>query len=284
MTRQLSQERREARRALGAELRRLRELAGLSGEQVAEAAHLSQSTVSRIESGDRRVDLTQVHAWVEIAAQALGDAGRGAVDMARLEDLADRAVSGVVPLEESAAVWQEKVRELETKARVVTNFQPGMVPGLLQTAEYARRILAARPNPGNLETAVAKRMQRQEILYDPFRSFLFVMTEAALRWRPGPGDPRASQLEKIASIATLGNVEVEVIPLDAEMTGGAPPAFILHESEDGEGVASVEAPAQGLETTDIQPYRSRLDLLRRSALSGDEAVAFIRGLARRIAP
>lgn len=280
MTRKLSQERREARQALGAELRRLRELAGLPSEAVAVAAGISQSTVSRIESGDRRADLARVHAWVQAVEQVLGP---GIVDLARLEELASRAVTGVVELDESAEDWQQKVREIEAKSASIATFQPGMIPGLLQTAEYARNILAARPNPGNLEAAVAGRMQRQEALYDLAKSFLFVMTEAALWWRPGPGDPRPAQLGKIASVATLSNVGVGVIPLGAEVTGGAPSAFTIHDLGNGEGLATVEAPGLRGETEEVKPYRDRLELLRRSALSGDAAIAFIRDLAGRLA-
>ena len=70
----------------------------------------------------------------------------------------------------------------------VRNFQPGIIPGLLQTADYALRIMEIANIQGavDLADAVNVRLARQEALYDQGRHFEFIMTESALRWRPGP--------------------------------------------------------------------------------------------------
>ena len=87
------------------------------------------------------------------------------------------------------------------------NFQPGIIPGLLQTAEYARRIIEMPTSaPKQSGAAVAARLDRQETLHDRKRHFEFLMTEAALRYRPGPPEVLAAQLDHLAALATLETI------------------------------------------------------------------------------
>ena len=169
---------------LGAELRRVRMLAGLSGRQVADAVGISQATVSRIERGASVPSLRELTAWAD--ATGVGEDRR-----ALLLGLSEAAVNEVTPLRERMSggltAVQESVRELEATARTLRNFQPGIVPGLLQTAGYARRILSLADQTADTGAAVTARLARQEILHEPGRSSEFLLTEAALRYRPGRG-------------------------------------------------------------------------------------------------
>ena len=178
---------RAQRGQLGAELRRVRMLAGLSGRQLARAAGLSQSAVSRAERGESVLSLPEVTAWAD-AAGVSGD--RRAVLLALAEAAVNEVATFRLRLRGGLAAAQESVGDLEASARVVRNFQPGIIPGLLQTADYARRIMALADtgHDGGLAAAVAARLARQQALHDPARSFEFVMTEAALRYRPGAPD------------------------------------------------------------------------------------------------
>ena len=84
-------------------------------------------------------------------------------------------------------------------------------------------------NDANLPAAIAARLERQQALHDKNRHFEFLMTEAALRWRPGPPELLAAQLDHIAALATLDTINLGVIPMDAEMHAITRCSFILYE-------------------------------------------------------
>ena len=278
MTPKLPQPRRARRAALGAELKRLRELNGVSGRTVAKALGISQSAVSRKEAGGAPISLPEVTAWADAIHASQEDRGR-------LLWMAEQAVTETIPLESwraqtGAPGIQHEIGMLERASRVIANFQPDIVPGLLQTGEYARRVLAAAGSPDPAAAAL-RRLDRQAILHDLSHRLEFIITEAALRWRTGPPDLLVPQLDRIASLATLGNLTVEVIPLDADWRTAPPYPFVLYEDRDDGAppIAVAELPDQRIETANVEPYRRELEKLRRSALSGDDAIAFIRGLA-----
>jgi len=110
---------------------------------------------------------------------------------------------------------QEDMQRLEAQSHAIHVFQPVCVPGLLQIAEYARLVIASG-NPSDqadVAEAVAKRLQRGTILYDEDKRFEFILTEPALRWRPGSVQVQRAQLAHLASIASLPHVTLGVIPL-----------------------------------------------------------------------
>jgi len=269
---------REQRTRLGAELRSLRMLAGLSGQALAREVGTSQKTVSRIERGESLPDLPQVTAW----ARSTGAADRLTI----LTGLLEAAINEVTAFRGKPgglASFQPEIRELEAVSGTVRNFQAGIIPGLLQTPGYARRVFELA-GVGDLAAAVAVRLERQQALYDEKRRFEFLLTEAALRWRPGPPEMLAAQLGQVAALATLETVELGVIPAGAEMHAITRCSFIVYEDRtDGEPpVVAVETPHALLyagDPADIEVYRGQLALFRRSALTGSEAVEFVRGLA-----
>ena len=279
MTPKLPQPRRARRAALGAELKRLRELNGVSGRTVAKALGVSQSAVSRKEAGDAPVSLPEVTLWAG-AIHVSED------DHSRLLWMAEQAVTETIPLdpwraEAGAGGIQQDIGKLERASRFIANFQPDIVPGLLQTGEYARRVLAMAGNP-DPAVAALKRLDRQVILHDSSHRLEFIVTEAGLRWCTGPTDMLVPQLDRVATLATLRNVTVSVIPLGADWRTAPPYPFVLYDERDdgGQPIAVTELPDQRIETANVEPYRSELDKLRRSALSGDEAIAYILRLAR----
>lgn len=275
--------RRAHRAALGGELRRLRVLAGIGGRDLAAQLGVSQSKVSRIENGQFAPSLREVRAWAAAA-------GAETADLDRLDWLAEQALNEVIPFrqwrdEAGVAGMQGEIRSLELSSRQISSFQPCFVPGLLQTAEYARRVLATMGIDADaLDAAAAARIDRQAILHDRARRFEFILTDAALRWRSGPADMLAAQADRIASLATLGNVAMGVIPAGADMHAAPTCAFVLYEERDDEEVplAAVETPHARLEITDegpqVQAYRDELGLLRRSAVFGKDAISYMRSL------
>jgi transcriptional regulator with XRE-family HTH domain len=294
-----SGEPRARRSQLGAELRRIRMLAGLSGRELARAAGLSQSAVSRAERGESVLSLPEVTAW---AGATGASEDRRAVLLALAEAAVNEVATFRVRLGAGLAAVQDSVRDLEASARVVRNFQPGIIPGLLQTAGYARRImaLAAIGHDASIGAAAAARLARQETLHNPARSFEFLITEAALRYRPGSpdvptapaGDPPAAhthetltaQLDHLAAVATLETISFGVIPADAEMHAITRCGFILYEHRTGgqPPLAVVETPHASLyasDPADVAVYREQLARLRQSAVYGAAALGIVRSIA-----
>jgi transcriptional regulator with XRE-family HTH domain len=280
MTRKLPQSRREARRLLGAELRRLRELARLRSLDIAKVIGKSMPTVSRIEAGDRAITPEQVQAWLAAVRDTRPDAF-SAEEAAYVEQLTVRATAEISPLAGTLAARQAGVGELEKAATTIRSWQPFYIPGLLQTADYARALLTSLNSPDEVEDAVAGRIARQSILGDSSREFEFIMTEMGLRWRTEGPDPRPQQLRQIASIAGLRHVAVRVIPLDAIMHVAPDGPFTLYEGDDGAQVTA-EMPHRRLDIPEVEGYQEELGLLRRSTLSNGDAAAFIRALAAEI--
>jgi hypothetical protein len=117
---------------------------------------------------------------------------------------------------------------MEQQATTIRTYQPAVIPGLLQTAGYARAVLEAnRFGLEDIADAVKSRVERQAILYDDGKSFRFVVTEAALRWRLCPVAVHLAQLDRIASLATLPNVSVGIIPWSAMVPVPVATMFVL---------------------------------------------------------
>jgi transcriptional regulator with XRE-family HTH domain len=283
MTEGQPREPRTQRARLGNELLQVRKLAGLSGTELGKLLGISQKTVSRFEHGESLPSLPQVNGW---ARATKTPADRRAILVALAEAAVNEVATFRDRLAEGLAAVQESVHDLESTARTIRNFQPGIMPGLLQTAEYARRIMAFADinGDGNHGAAVAARLARQEALHDPARSFEFVMTEAALRYRPGPRQVLTAQLDHLAAVATLGTISFGVIPADAEMHAITRCGFILYEDRIGGQApfAVVEAPHASLyasDPPDVELYRDQLELFRQSAVWGDEALTVVRAIA-----
>jgi transcriptional regulator with XRE-family HTH domain len=266
---------------LGEELKRFRVLAGLSGSQMAQAVGVSQSTVSRIERGDSVPSAVEVNAWADAAR--VGEERRMLV-----LSLAEAAVNEVITHRErltaGLAGVQDSVHDLEQTARTLRHFQPGIIPGLLQTAEYARRILTFADPSADIGQALAARMARQGLLYEADRSFEFLLTESALRYRPGPGDVLTAQLDHLAAVVTLNSISFGVIPAGAEMHAITRCAFIIYEDriDDRPPFAFVETPHASLSASDpadVAIYQNQLEAFRRSAVFGAEAIQIVRSIA-----
>src|SRR5208282_2701091 len=125
-------------RRLGLALRGLRLDAGLTGQQLADRAGLSQSTVSRIELGQAVPTISDIERWVRVT-RASGE--QEAELRALAEAAAVETISWRKAVRRGLPDLQQDVRELEASAATLLNFQPTIIPGLLQTADYARQIV-----------------------------------------------------------------------------------------------------------------------------------------------
>ncbi|MFF5828832.1 helix-turn-helix domain-containing protein [Streptomyces bacillaris] len=205
----MGSERRERTRVLGARLRALRADAGLTGAALAERAGVGQPTVSKVENG-RMVPSLDV---LDRLSRALGLDGPTAGEVRELLAAVEAAVEagpgseGDVP---AGLVVDEAVRG----ARLVRSFQCVVLPAMLQSAEYARHVFLTSPDldAGAVGRAVAARVERQSLLYEPGRESVFVLTEAVLRTWPGAPSLMLAQLDRLLAVESLETVRLGVIP------------------------------------------------------------------------
>jgi transcriptional regulator with XRE-family HTH domain len=192
----------EARAALGKRLRELRQQAGLTGTQLAESLSWPQSKVSKIETARQTPSDDDIRAWVRTTGR---------------EVQTDELLTALHALEAQHAEWQRvlrpglqahqrKLSELDAKTRLFRVFEATVIPGLLQTSEYARARLAQGvvlfDAINDINQAVQTRMKRQELLYREDECFHFVLTEASLRLRLCAPQAMLAQLDRLISLST----------------------------------------------------------------------------------
>jgi transcriptional regulator with XRE-family HTH domain len=205
----MGSERRERMRALGARLRGLRAGAGLTGAVLAQRAGVGQPTVSKVETG-RMVPSVDVLARL---SRALGLDELTAREVRELLDAVMAAPDTDQPADDPTPVGTTVDGEVRS-ALLVWSFQCVVLPALLQTAEYARHVFASAPNstPESVGRAVAARVERQSVLYEPGRESVFVLTEAVLRTWPGTPALMLAQLDRLLAVESLSTVRLGVIP------------------------------------------------------------------------
>jgi transcriptional regulator with XRE-family HTH domain len=266
------------RRRLAGELQRLREAAGLTTYELGDRLGVSQSKVSKIENARVAVSVADVRAWLS----AVGASASKSTELAqRAEQALTEAVTWRAALREhDLPAMQQEVALLEQTATSIRVFQPTLVPGLLQTADYARRVYLAAHTAGrpDIAAAVTARLERQAVLYDEEKRFEFVITEAALRWRLGPAKVMVAQLDRIRSVATLPNMAIGIIPLTAEAAVWHSHGFNFFEGPNGDDFVHVETLTTGLnisDSNDVQRYREVFERLKAVAAFEEESQELI---------
>lgn len=201
---------------LAAELRRLRERAGLTGEEVSQRLGWSGSKLSRIERhhiGVKQGDLRKLLDLYEVD-EGYRDELLALASEARQKGLPQKAAARFPQV--ATYVYAE------AEAESVWNWEPQVVPGLLQTPEYARAIaeLGSRMFPGpatETDRRVEARLLRQQVLTrEPPLQLSVVMDESVLRRRFGDHTVMRQQLEHLTRASELPNVEIRVFPLDRD--------------------------------------------------------------------
>lgn len=272
------------RRQLGAELRRLREAAGLRIEEAAKALSTSQPRMSRIETGRGRYALkgTDVRTLCQLY---------GVTDEDKI-----RILIGMLTVSQKRGWWEEfegilpsgldVYVGLESDARAVRSCDPLLINGLLQTPDYARAIflMGGRHAPRDVDDLVKVRMERQKLLTreESPLSLWSIVDEAALRRAIGGADTMRNQLCHLADVAEMPNVTIQVIPFSSGGNPGLNGSFSILEFEDDTPVAYIESQAGNLyleKRQDIRRYTGLLDLLTAMALPPTESTAFLRRAA-----
>lgn len=215
---------------LGARLRSLRTQAGLSGKELAEKAGWHPSKVSRLEHDGQtpaKDDLTTWGRICDLDEPAVHELyGRLQALLASKAQWLDRVRAGQVAI-------QAGYRHLLRLSSRIDYFETVFVPGMVQTPDYARRVLTEMRDiygfADDVEATVAERAARQAYLYDTTKRFRFLLAEPVLLWRLAPPAVMRAQLDRLIGLIGLPNVEVGVLPLDRPLGTSPQARFTIYD-------------------------------------------------------
>jgi transcriptional regulator with XRE-family HTH domain len=256
-------------------LRELRGRTGLSGVRAARLAGISQSRISRIESGVFVPKDTEIRSLCQLY-QAPED-----VTIGLLQAAADlRAEAGPVRLvirRGDAHKLQERIGRIESDSADIGVFQPALIPGLLQTADYMRAVFSDGSDltAEDLERSVAARITRSQILGSG-KKFTFILPEGALRWQATSPAVMAAQLDHLAELAA--RLPVGVIPWTRPVSVFTTTGFSLYDRRTvilgtRSGTSFITDPR------DVADYVALFDTLTSVAVFGQEAQSILGGFA-----
>jgi transcriptional regulator with XRE-family HTH domain len=249
---------------LGSELRRIRDAAGLRGQDLADRLGWSVTKLSRVESGLRGITALDV---VRYGAHC-------GVDADRIDGLVELCREPGAP-----GYWlTQRLHTLvfhETVAAFSASYDPLVIPGLLQTEEYATALIGE-----NRQGLIRGRMERQRVLQN--RPFEFYIHEQALRLPVGGGRVMNEQLLKLVLVATQPRITIRVIPtvLGEQAALGAP--FLLFRYENHRPLVYLEHGPVGLFVEDVDhvdKFQDKLARLSDVALGRGQSREFLATLA-----
>ncbi len=273
----------EARNALGKRLRELRSSAGLSGRQLAESLSWPPSKVSKLENGRQTPTDDDIRGWTT----ATNSEGETEALLASLHTLEVQHAEWQRILRTGLKPHQQELIEWDQRTRLFRAFEATVIPGLLQTAEYARARFAEGIRrlkvPNDINEAVARRVQRQDILYRPDKRFHFVLAEAALRFRLCPPDVMLGQLDRLISLSQLPNVRLGIIGFETQYATSPWHGFWMYDNE-RVLVETLSAELDLRQPQEIELYGNAFEQLAAVASYGRSARAIINRVMDNLAP
>jgi transcriptional regulator with XRE-family HTH domain len=271
-----------AYRELGGMLRRVRERAGLTGEELSRRLGWSPTTVSRMENGRRPSTTTDVIQYAVMCGAHLAEV-QPIVDFTRVAEhqegyyLSDKRIDGSL----QSLIFHE------SSAKHSIIYEPQVIHGLLQTPEYARALVTGINSDADddwVSGVVRTRMERRRILSlpDPAR-FTFFLHEHALRLRIGADPIMHEQLLHLVLTAALDNVTLRVVPSAAGERSAVGGAFRLMEFREHRPMVYLEHLSDGGLILDdpayVRGYRELVPMLADVALDEGQSRVFAAQLA-----
>ncbi|MFD7057862.1 helix-turn-helix domain-containing protein [Streptomyces sp. NPDC059906] len=274
------------RRRLGQELRRLRELKGMTAEEVAERLLVSQSKISRLENGRRSIsqrDVRDLCGVYEVEDQRIVDSLMQMAKDSRQQGWWH--AFGDIPY--SVYIG------LETDAESLRTYEPQIITGLLQTRSYAEALIqGALPETSvaDVEKRVQVRIRRQERIsadHNPLRLWV-VLDESSLRRVVGGKQVMREQLEYVAEMSQLPHITVQVLPFDVGAHPGINGQYSILEFADtaDSSVVYIEGVTSDLyleKAPDVQKYTVMYEHLRAQALNVEQSRQRIEDVAKEYA-
>ncbi|WP_343951580.1 DUF5753 domain-containing protein, partial [Nonomuraea longicatena] len=168
---------------------------------------------------------------------------------------------------------QSELAALEASATELRYFLPSMITALLATPEYIRASLAGRP----VDTAktIAKKIERQAVLYDESKLFTFILTEQAIKWGIISAPAMAVQIDRIASLSQLSTVRIGLIPFGTDLPRGPLNTFTIYDDH----LVTVETFTGRIvfqDSRDVGQHREVFDMYESIAHFGDEGRNYLR--------
>ena len=200
-------------------LRELRRGAGLNGKALAALTGWQPSRVSRVENGRQRPSPADVVAWTRACG---ADEATTAALLALLNDVDAVHRDWTLRMRRGQSPVQAEYNTLVAKSSLIRHFETAYFPGLLQTPDYARRVLSEMVTLHGLtvldvDDAVATRMHRQHLLYDQAKRFEFLLAESVLHWLLCTREEMAAQLDRLQTVMSLPNVRFGIIPFGVQL-------------------------------------------------------------------
>lgn len=271
-------------RRLRIELRNARDEAGLTQEQVAENLDWSLSKVIRIESGTVNISTTDLKALLSVYG----------VTEERINELVELAKAA------RERTWWSGYKKIlpqqyynligyEYAASIIRQYENLILPGLLQTQEYAQEYIPADLPPervADAEALIDVRMRRQGILEaDEAPTLFFILDEAVVRRQIGGPRVMRNQLRHLVELANRPHITIEVVPFTAGANPGLRGSFTILEfpSAEDDDVLHLESPGFMRVTRDLQDaivtYRERFERLREISLRPEGTAVLLNRLA-----
>lgn len=246
-------------------LRTLRKDAGLTGARLGTRCAMSQSKISKIETGKiipSVMDVDRILRALDVPPGVL----------AKVTKLAERAHTEFQDVRSLLRKGLDKKQsELSCLEQSTTDFRfflPAMIAGLISTPEYIEASLAHIQ--GDTTKAIAKKIERQAVLYESEKAFSFVLTESAVRWPLCPPAVMARQLDHLTELSRQPNIRLGVIPVAATTQRGPMNTFTVYD----ERLVTAETFTGAMVMRDPLDVFLHIDLFDRfagSALFADEA-------------
>lgn len=259
--------------ALGAELRDARKKAGLVLRELSARLDVSHSVVVRWEKGERVPSTESVSAVLAVLGVSSGERDRIiAIAREAAEEPVNSVSVGIAGMAEQLAL----LMDYEKIATRITDASPILIPGLLQTSDYARAIIGSG---ADTEGKVAVRLGRRDVISRvraPVEYTAFV-GERALH-EPAEGELMAEQLELVRTLAEQNNVNVRIVPASAGFTVAHAGPFVLMEFEKADPIVHLEHHRSSVflrDQNDVQAYAAARDDLEKVAMSPEDSHGLI---------
>ncbi|MEV6394386.1 helix-turn-helix transcriptional regulator [Streptomyces sp. NPDC051907] len=259
----------ESLKTFGAVLQAFREHAGLTQESLAPLVQYSPHFVASVEQG-RRFPPKEFIDRAEEALGAFGALRKAARHLCRKSGLAS---------------WFHQWAELEERALSMCTYECRLMPGLLQTEAYARRLFENQLPPltdEQIEAQLAARQERQRLLRErPNTAFSFILEEHLFLRRMGGAEITRELIDHVLDVSSLRNIELQVVPLVREVHAGLDGPIRLLETPEHQHFAYCEAQRGGQFISDpkeISVLQMRYAILRSQALTPEDSTILLERL------
>lgn len=267
----------DRRRQFGERMRRFRDEAGLTGRELAAALGWPHSKISKIETGRQTAEDSDVRLWLD-AVEASESSVREMLD--QLSDLRVSKAAWRAQLRAGHRARQQQSLDREGAANRIRNAEFGVVPGLLQTADYARAVFRSQAEllqvpDADIESSVRVRMQRQQILYQG-KDIELIVSQHPLRHPVATPQAVITQLDRLMAAVDLPALRFGILPEYRRLPNITMNGFTIIDN-----VVQVEHVSTELtieEPDEVAIYNRLMDRLWPVAVEGDEARAILRDL------